>query len=280
MAILCQVIYVFTTIQGGDILFSNIYVITNVINNKKYVGQSVDVEKRWYSHKYTSKYETSIYLYNAMKKHGLDNFKIEIIESNIPLDKINEREKYWIRKLNTIRPNGYNLTLGGEGTKGYIMSDDTKALISSKAKERYASMSQEEKQEMIDRLPKTGGDLDKMNKGFKEWFENSPIEVEDRIKRSIETKKEKGYDFYNFSFGKMSEQEKENMYKTISKNNPRSKTIIMLDELDNIVMEFHSIGEASRYLHKEYSVTINSKTHIRKRLDTDKLAYGFKWKRK
>lgn len=261
-------------------MFSNIYVITNKINNKQYVGQSVDIDKRWYAHKNNSKYESNIYLYNAMKKHGLDNFTFDVIESDIPLDKINEREEFWIKELSTLRPNGYNLTLGGEGTKGYVMSDNTKTLISIKAKERYDSMSPEEKKEMINRLPKTGGDLDKMNEGFIKWLENSHDEVEKRIKNSVQTKKENGYDFYNFSFGKMSTEEKNQMYEKISKNNPKSQTVIMLDKTDNMIMEFHSIREASRYLNKEYDITINSKNRLQKVLDTDKIAYGFKWKRK
>lgn len=260
-------------------MYSNIYVITNKINSKQYVGQSINVEKRWYAHKNSSRYDSNIYLYNAMNKHGLDNFIVEIIESNIPLDEINKREEYWINELNTLRPNGYNLTLGGEGTKGYIMPDDTKSLISNKAKERYLNLSEEEKLEMINRLPDDGYDLNKMNEGFKKWLENSPDKVKERIKNSVKTKKEKGYDFYNFSFGKMDEIEKQKMYNKISKSNPRSQPIFMLENND-IVMEFHSIGEASKFLNKEHNIGLHSKNRIRKVLDTDNIAYGYKWKRK
>lgn len=262
-------------------MFSNIYVIKNKINNMRYVGQSVDVKKRWYTHKNNAKHESDIYLYNAMKKHGIDNFEIKIIEKNIPLEKINEREEFWIKELNTLRPNGYNLTLGGEGTKGYVMSVKTKNKISEKAKNRYNSLSNEQKQEMVNRLPKGGYDLDKMNEGVRKWFSTAPKEViEEKYKRVVETKKKKGYDFYNFSFGKMDEDEKKNMYDKISKNNPRSQAIIMFDVNNCYVSEFHSIGEASRYLNKKYNITLNSKNLIRRVLDTDKLAYNYKWKRK
>lgn len=57
--------------------------------------------------------------------------------------------------------------------------------------------------------------------------------------------------------------------------NPKSQTVIMLDKEDNIIMEFHSIGEASRYLNKEYDITINSKNRIQKVLDTDKISIWF-----
>lgn len=263
-------------------MFSNIYVIKNLINNKQYVGQTVDVEKRWKEHKLNAKRgtDTTIYLYNAMKEYGIDNFEFRVIEENIRLDEINDKEEYWIKELDTLRPNGYNLTLGGEGTKGYIMSDDTKHLISKKAKERFELMPDEEKQKMINRLPKTGGDLEKMNKGVKNWFNNAPKEViEEKYKRAIDTKKEKGYDFYNFSFGKMSKEEKGVMYDKISKNNPKSQMILMIFE-GKIIKEFHSIGEASRFLNKEFDITLNSKNRIGRVLDTNHSAYGYMWKRK
>ena len=54
-------------------------------------------------------------LYAAMKKYGTEHFHVELIEeTNNP----EEREKYWIKKLNTIRPNGYNIASGGEGGNG------------------------------------------------------------------------------------------------------------------------------------------------------------------
>lgn len=53
-----------------------------------------------------------------MNKYGVDNFIFEIIEE-VPNKILNEREVYWIKKLNSIIPNGYNMTTGGEGTPGF-----------------------------------------------------------------------------------------------------------------------------------------------------------------
>lgn len=263
-------------------MFSSVYVITNSLNNKKYVGQSVNVEKRWYTHKNNSKKSelSNIYLYNSMNKYGIENFKFEVIEKDILISDVNEREMYWIKELNTLKPNGYNLTEGGEGTKGYIMSEKTKSLISEKRKEWYNSLSEDEKEEFKSRLSQ-GGDLQKMNEGSKRWRENSTEEEMNAFyKRVVETKKEKGYDFYNFSFGKMNEEEKNEMYEKISKNNPRSKSVIMMNIDGEFIKEFHSIGEASRYLNKEYNTPLHSKVRIRKVLDTNGKAYNFKWKSK
>lgn len=90
-----------------------IYKIENKINNKIYVGQSSFIEKRWYQHK--SNYLNPTYnsaLYKAMNKYGIENFSFEVIEE-CSLEQLDEKEKYWIQKLNSLVPNGYNIALGG-----------------------------------------------------------------------------------------------------------------------------------------------------------------------
>ena len=57
-------------------------------------------------------------MYNAFKKDGIKNFSFEIIETNIPTEKINEKEKYYINLYNSkVHYNGYNVTNGGDGGK-------------------------------------------------------------------------------------------------------------------------------------------------------------------
>lgn len=97
-----------------------IYVITNQINGKQYVGKTLNtIETRFKEHCSDSKKErcNKRPLYDAMNKYGIENFTIETLEecSN---DIVNDREIYWIDKLNTYH-NGYNATLGGDG-KAYI----------------------------------------------------------------------------------------------------------------------------------------------------------------
>lgn len=93
-------------------MMKSIYKITNLINNKVYIGQSVHPERRWHEHIWgNNKYKS--YIHSAIKKYGVENFLFEIIESNI--ENYNEREIYWI---NFYQANnslyGYNLTMGGE----------------------------------------------------------------------------------------------------------------------------------------------------------------------
>lgn len=87
-----------------------IYKITNLINNKMYIGQSTNIQERWEEHKfYSSKEQTAIQ--QAFKKYGISNFSFEVIEE-CPKEKLDEREIYWIQFYDTYN-NGYNLTKGG-----------------------------------------------------------------------------------------------------------------------------------------------------------------------
>ena len=73
-----------------------IYKYTNKINNKIYIGQTrTKLETRHYKH--LTQLEDGTYFHRALKKYGEDNFDLEIIEDNIPLEKLDEREIYWIK---------------------------------------------------------------------------------------------------------------------------------------------------------------------------------------
>lgn len=92
-------------------IVKDIYVITNTINNKKYVGQSIDADRRFIEH--CKNYISEVSLINkAIKKYGKENFTMEIVEHSV--ENYNERESYWINFYNSMSPNGYNLTPGGE----------------------------------------------------------------------------------------------------------------------------------------------------------------------
>ena len=98
---------------------TGIYKITNMVNGKVYIGQSVDVEVRWRSHKseLRGNYHENPYLQNSWNKYGEDNFKFEIIESCNQED-LNKLEIYYIKEYNSYiraeNSNGYNMTEGGD----------------------------------------------------------------------------------------------------------------------------------------------------------------------
>ena len=103
-----------------------IYLITNLLNGKKYVGQTrQNLNDRIRQH-CNSKINSGIDA--AIKKYGRENFKYEVIEE-IPVEMLNTREIFWIAELNCKSPKGYNLTDGGEGILN--CSQETRARISA-----------------------------------------------------------------------------------------------------------------------------------------------------
>jgi len=96
-----------------------IYKITNMKNNKSYIGQSSNIDLRWITHIIDSINNTEYSLIDkAIHSLGNYNFKIEILEE-CPIEQLNEKEKYYIQKYNTIYPNGYNKQLGGNHYRNY-----------------------------------------------------------------------------------------------------------------------------------------------------------------
>lgn len=118
-----------------------IYVITNNINHKQYVGKTnYSIESRFEEHKKDSRRQRCEKrpLYAAMNKYGTQNFSVELLEE-CSVDIVADREIYWIDKLNTLH-NGYNATYGGDGKTLYNykeVSDKYKELKSVKDTAAY-----------------------------------------------------------------------------------------------------------------------------------------------
>jgi len=93
-----------------------IYCIENLINNKKYIGQSVNIERRWREHGgYLRRQDDTPLLQNAWNKYGKNNFKfyvIELCDTNL----LDEKEIFYIKEWKSHKSlDGYNLCWGGEG---------------------------------------------------------------------------------------------------------------------------------------------------------------------
>jgi group I intron endonuclease len=100
-----------------------IYKITNNINNKSYIGQSLDFKKRWKTHisdalRKTGKTHITkkFAIHHAINHYGVENFNFEVIQECDSLEEANLLEISYIEKFNTLAPLGYNLTTGGHNS--------------------------------------------------------------------------------------------------------------------------------------------------------------------
>ena len=101
-----------------------IYRLKNVFNGKMYIGKSVDYKSRMGNHRRME--DNCRYLNYAIRKYGWDNFKKEIIIDDVPEEDLPNLETSYIDVEDTLAPNGYNLTKGGEGSSGYKHTDETR----------------------------------------------------------------------------------------------------------------------------------------------------------
>jgi group I intron endonuclease len=123
-----------------------IYKITNKINKKYYIGQTIcSLQKRWREHCSSNKCTA---LSRAIKKYGKENFVIEEIDGANNLSELNYKEWLYILKFNSVAPKGYNLKEGGnnkkyssisknrmsQSQKGKILSKETREKISMSKK--------------------------------------------------------------------------------------------------------------------------------------------------
>ena len=107
-----------------------IYKITNKLNNKVYIGQTIQKPiERFYQHcaKKCDKYILNMVIHKAIFKYGKDNFTFEVIEE-VPKQQLNEREEYWIKYYNSYT-DGYNSTKGGQKGNKPFKNIDNKAII-------------------------------------------------------------------------------------------------------------------------------------------------------
>jgi group I intron endonuclease len=109
-----------------DIILCGIYVITNTLNGKIYIGQSKNIHKRWNDHMKPSKDTSNSIIHKALKKYNHELFNFEIIELCGEIE-LREKEIFYIKERKSFVENGgYNLTLGGDGLFGFKHNENTR----------------------------------------------------------------------------------------------------------------------------------------------------------
>ena len=104
-----------------------VYCHTNIINNKKYIGQTKEYprERRWGRN--GTGYKTQPYFWRAIEKYGWDNFRSEILRDDLTKEEVDQAEIELIALYDTTNPKkGYNLAAGGGGPTGVPCPDELK----------------------------------------------------------------------------------------------------------------------------------------------------------
>ena len=113
-----------------------LYLITNLINDKIYVGQTWwGPKQRWYEHVYCSRHGRRGRLYSAMRKNGIESFTIGLLGVAQTQEELDSLESLWIVLLNSKdKKCGYNIKDGGRGGKH---SESTKRKVGKASKKMW-----------------------------------------------------------------------------------------------------------------------------------------------
>lgn len=200
-----------------------IYLRTNLLNGKQYVGQAQDIQHRENQWRCMKQHYAGRLIDNARSKYGFENWSLKVLVECENPEELDKLEGYYINYYNTKAPNGYNLTDGGcSGNLGYHHTEKAKKMISEKNK---ISMSGKHHSE------ETKKKLSEIKKGTTPWMKGKHHSTE--VKNKISESK-RGTKHTQEWFDKM-------------RNNPLySKVIAGYNDKNEEVCRFNSIEEAIR----------------------------------
>jgi group I intron endonuclease len=248
-----------------------IYMITNP-NGKIYIGQSIDIEKRFDDYK-KLKCKNQIKLYGSLKKYGYDLHSFDIIEE-CEFNKLNERERYWQENYDVIN-NGLNLLLTSTNNLKQIVSSETKEKIKNTVNEYYSKL---DKEILNERISKSS----QKRKGCVGNRKGSTLSDEQKKKISITLKghavsdktKEKIRNKMinrNVTWGDKISKANKGISRNLGKN---LKPIIQYGKNGELLKEWDSITDASNTLNLSFNNISNALCGY------SKSASGFIWKYK
>lgn len=236
-----------------------IYLINNNVNNKAYVGQSKDIEKRWSDHKClgkTTSKSNSVAnkypLYRAMRKYGVENFYLTILEEVEDYNQLDSIENKYIEKYNSIT-NGYNQRI--TSSSGY-----SKEYTINKRELKYSVTKEKLRSELLSySFEKVASIYGVSSNSIRKWCKDYglPSSAKDYI---------------------TSEKSKEfsDRMKTIAtESSTTCKPVAMLDiNTGEVLKVFKSVSEAGKYVKgKPYNITRAIYEY-----DGRKTSNGYRWK--
>ena len=196
-----------------------VYMHTNLINGKKYIGET---SRKFVSTRFGhngKRYEDQPKFYNDIIKYGWDNFKHEILSDNLTHDEAINLEKELIAKYDTMNT-GYNNSIGDQGCTGYHQTEEAKQKISKAQTGRERSIKDKEKvKEFFDEYYKT----------HEHYMtgKHQTQEAKEKFKKSFSGENNPNYHKYGYA-------------------NPTSKTVLQFTKQGIFVKEYGSAREAAR----------------------------------
>lgn len=219
-----------------------IYKITNP-KGQVYIGQSINIERRWKDYKRLAKRSAGKKILNSLKGYGVENHLFEIIEECLR-EQLHEREYYW-KKYYTSVENGLNYDYFD--SSGGPRSEETKRRISEGAKGKKRS--EETKQKL--RKPKT--------EDHKQNISKAKQNISEETRRKI-------------SESKLGKKWSEEHIKNIIKG--KQKPVLQYDLDGNFIKEWEGVKVAAKYLGCDpTTITANLRGITKK-------GFGYIWKRK
>lgn len=193
-----------------------------------------------------------------MNKYGLENFSFEVIEQ-IDNSQLNIRQQYWIEYYNSIAPNGYNMTIGGEGTQGYSREQTSEERLKrQESNKKYYAEHPEVKEKISQRTKKLWENEEyrqKVTEGVHEFYKQHP-----------DIFKGQNNPFY----GKHHTEESIGKIKEAAK-----KRQLPIAQLDKDTLEVIKVHEGVKAAEAQLQV---SHGWISKAAKQNKVAYGYRWK--
>lgn len=119
---------------------SGIYKLTNLVNQKIYVGSAQRIGRRWYSHFKYPQFSNCTKLRNAVIKYGEEAFEAEVIEVVENFDQLIDREQYYLDLLHPFGECGYNIRTVAGSNIGIKRSDEEKRKMSERTRGKYNPM--------------------------------------------------------------------------------------------------------------------------------------------
>lgn len=207
-----------------------IYKSTNKITGKIYIGQTTHtLDKRIKGHIKESKIESNRPFMLSINKYGEDNFTFETIDSANNLDELNDKEVYWINFYDSVSPNGYNVTGGGQGKKMKTTKELSRIISEGlKNSEKWQETKNNEEYKI------------KMEKSFIGWFRGKKFSQEHKEK-IWEKNKERILEFNKNTSKK---------WIVIDENNNITRIIGKEDYFNNLGMDTGVVSRMSQSLNQ------------------------------